>query len=265
MGAGTTTLGRRGGTNRRGSHGSSNTNSKRVFEGLSGFGVLEVIASFLSPADLVGVATVSADFCRASASNFLWRCHFERAFVSSSGASTPPPPGEDRRRRAEHQTKQEEQDRGRGGRRRQKQPEDNAADERRRRCRCSRSGRSSSRRQHRWRPLTEDDGGSGDKRAASPASLFRRSCSDSTCRNYSWREAFFRAHREKPRDLLRELLPRSTPSTPAAQQPAPPRALCIILVHGRLYDLTEFLPSHPGGSLILREHASTNATVAFER
>lgn len=66
----------------------------------------------------------------------------------------------------------------------------------------------------------------------------------------SWKEAFFYAHRERPRDLL-EL--------------APPATSCVVLVHGRVHDLTDFLPSHPGGSMILREHASTDATEAFER
>lgn len=229
----------------------SNTNSSRVFEGLPEFGVLEAIAYFLSPADLVGIAPVSTDFCRASASNMLWRCHCERAF----GASKPQLLGEDWRR-AEHERHgdhfQEEQGRGRLGRLHQKQLGGVTAAGRR--CRCS----SGSRRQHRWW-LTED-GGNSDTRA-SPVSHFCRSCSGSVGHNYPWREAFFRAHRAKPRDLLRELSPSPRASV---QQPPPPRP-CIIILQGRVHDLTELLPSHPGGSLILQEHAFTDATPAFER
>ena len=264
---------RGGGTGRRSSISTStgsnhsNTSSRRVFEGLPEFGVLEAICSFLSPADLVGIANVSTDFRRASVSNFLWRCHCERAF----GAREPPRPlGEDCRRakherhdsRFRNQEAQEGQDRGRRCRLRQEQPGRDAAAERRCRCDGSRG-----RRQHRWRPA-EDGGGNGGERA-SPASRVRRSCSGSMCLNYSWREAFFRAHRAKPRDLLRELS-RSTAtstSTPQLIQPQPPTTPhpCVIIVHGRVHDLTGFLPSHPGGSLILQEHAFTDATLAFER
>lgn len=255
----------------RGSDGSTSrsndnsNNSRRAFEGLSDSGVLETAASFLSPAELVGIATVSTDFCRASASSFLWRCHYERAF----GASRPHLLG--RWHRAEHgghvkqflhQEKPEEQDRGSRSRLHHKLSEGDADE---RVCRCSRAG---SRRQHRWR-LSEGVG-NGD-RHASPASHFRRSCPDSTCHNYSWREAFFRSHRAKPRDLLRQLstsfIPASTST--AAQHPPPHRPPtprpCVIVLHERVHDLTEFLPSHPGGSLILQEHAFTDATPAFER
>lgn len=243
----------------------SNPNSRSFFEGLHEFGVLEAIASFLSPADLVGIATVSTDFCRASASNFLWRCHCERAF----GASRPQRPSGEDRRRAEHerhddpfrhQGKQEEQDRGRRGRLHQKQQARDTAAERR--CRCTCSGRSGIRRQHRWRPAEDGGGNSGDR--ASPASHFCCSCSDSACYNYSWRSAFFRAHRTKPRDLLRDLSHSTLTTSTSNQQPPAPRP-CVIILHGRVHDLTEFLTSHPGGSSILQEHAFTDATPAFER
>eukprot|EP00903_Cladosiphon_okamuranus_P006840 g6662.t1 len=256
--AGTAVVRRGSASSSTGSNDSS-TNSSRVFEVLPEFGVLEVVASFLSPADLVGIATVSTDFCRASASDFLWRCHCERAF----GASKPQLPllGEDRRRTEQerhedhfqHQEEQEERDRRRRGRLHEKQQGGNTAPGRR--CRCGESSASGG--QHRWRPAEDGGGHSGEH--ASLASHYCRYCSDSACCNYSWRAAFFRAHRAKPRDLLRGLS-RST----STQQPQAPRP-CAIILHGRVHDLTEFATSHPGGSLILQEHAFTDATAEFER
>lgn len=85
---------------------------------------------------------------------------------------------------------------------------------------------------------------------------------------YSWREAFLRAHRAKPKDLLQELSslapsPHSSSysSSVSSSTPRP----CIVVLHGKVHDLTEFLPSHPGGALILQEHSATDATQAFER
>lgn len=247
----------------------SNTHGRHLFEGLPELGVLETITSFLSPADLVGIATVSAEFCRASASSLLWRCHCERAFGASNpqlllGGDWRRAEHERRDNRFQHQHKQDGRYSGRRGRLLQKQPgEDTAAVVVERRCGCDTSR---SKRQHQCWPTTEG-GGNGGKRA-SLASHFRRCCSEPVCPNYSWREAFFRAHRAKPRDLLRELSPSpsstSTPASHHAQQPPPPRP-CIVILHGRVHDLTEFLQSHPGGSLILQEHAFTDATPAFER
>lgn len=37
-----------------------------------------------------------------------------------------------------------------------------------------------------------------------------------------------------------------------------------IAVHGRVYDVTGFLPDHPGGPHVLREYAGTDATRAFD-
>lgn len=252
----------------------SKTNSRRVFEGLPEFGVLDTVASFLSPADLVGIATVSTGFCGASASNTLWRSHYERSF----GTSTPQLPGVpgEAWRRTEHERlenhfqQQEEKYRGRHGRLHQEQPGHGAAAAAGRTCRCSGTDRRRQQ-QHRWWRL---EGGIAGDRHASPASHFRRSCSDPVCFNHSWRDAFFRAHRAKPRDLLRELsspTPSTSPSASATAQQLPrpqtPRTPppCIVILHGKVHDLTEFLPSHPGGSLILQEHAFTDATHAFER
>ncbi|KAG8782575.1 hypothetical protein FRC12_020635 [Ceratobasidium sp. 428] len=39
---------------------------------------------------------------------------------------------------------------------------------------------------------------------------------------------------------------------------------CWIIVSGQIYDVTEFLPEHPGGSAILLKHAGQDATSAYE-
>lgn len=235
---------------RRGSRG-----SRRVFEGLSEFGVLDVIASFLSPADLVGVAAVSVDFCRASASSAPWRRHCERSFARPPGGKL----GEDwlRAKCEEHRNHREHRAKtGRGGRGRSPPRHPPGGVPAEKRCCCCRRG-------DRCRPDTEG-GGSGDLRSKR---LPQPRCSDCAPCRYSWREAFFRAHRAKPQELLRELSLRP-PAQPSAQQPPPPSPPphpCIIVLHGRVHDLTDFLESHPGGALILREHACTDATSAFER
>ncbi|CAN0197632.1 unnamed protein product, partial [Ectocarpus sp. 6 AP-2014] len=103
-------------------------------------------------------------------------------------------------------------------------------------------------------------GRNGSDGPPSPSSLSR---SGYHC---PWREAFFRAHRARPLHLLRELsssLP-SNVQQPPSSQPGPEQQ-CIIVLHGTVYDLAGFLSSHPGGALILQEHASTDATEAFER
>jgi len=231
---------------------SSGGSSGRVFEGLSEFGVLGVVASFLSPADLVGVAAVSTDFFRVSASSVLWRCHCERHFATPPGGKL----GEDwlRAKCEEHRKHQElraKMEEGERGRLPPRHPRGFLPAEQC--CRCC--GRRHA-----------VGGGSGDllhdaKRLPQP----RRS--DCAACLYSWREAFFRAHRAKPQELLRELSPQPPAQPSAQQQPHPPPPLypCIVVLHGRVHDLTEFLPSHPGGALILREHAYTDATSAFER
>ncbi|CAN0456997.1 unnamed protein product, partial [Ectocarpus sp. 12 AP-2014] len=108
-------------------------------------------------------------------------------------------------------------------------------------------------------------GRNGSDGPPSPSSLSRSYC-DRSGYHCPWREAFFRAHRARPLDLLRELsssLP-SNVQQPPSSQPAPEQQ-CIIVLHGKVYDLAGFLSSHPGGALILHEHASTDATEAFER
>ncbi|KAI9598625.1 cytochrome b5-like heme/steroid binding domain-containing protein [Syncephalis fuscata] len=37
----------------------------------------------------------------------------------------------------------------------------------------------------------------------------------------------------------------------------------LIIIDGRVYDLTEFANDHPGGDDILREHTNMDATEAF--
>lgn len=36
------------------------------------------------------------------------------------------------------------------------------------------------------------------------------------------------------------------------------------MIHGKVYDLTEFLPSHPGGQKIILKYAGQDATDAFD-
>lgn len=94
-------------------------------------------------------------------------------------------------------------------------------------------------------PRIHNDSGNNDSREHDLSGT-RNSC---YCER-SWRGAFFFAHRAYPRRLLSDACPASS---------------CVVMVHGRVHDLTNFLVSHPGGELILREHASTDATLAFER
>lgn len=39
---------------------------------------------------------------------------------------------------------------------------------------------------------------------------------------------------------------------------------CWVIVHGRAYDVTEFLPEHPGGSKIILKYAGKDATEEFD-
>lgn len=39
---------------------------------------------------------------------------------------------------------------------------------------------------------------------------------------------------------------------------------CWVIVHGRAYDVTEFLPEHPGGMKIILKYAGKDATEEFE-
>ncbi|KAI0691914.1 FMN-dependent dehydrogenase-domain-containing protein [Cytidiella melzeri] len=42
------------------------------------------------------------------------------------------------------------------------------------------------------------------------------------------------------------------------------RESCWIIVHGKVYDVTEFLPDHPGGSKIILKYAGKDATAEYE-
>ncbi|CAM9906218.1 unnamed protein product, partial [Laminaria digitata] len=59
---------------------SSSSSSSNAFADLPAAGVVEHIASFLSPADLVGVAPVCVDLSRMSACEVLWKAHCVRIF-----------------------------------------------------------------------------------------------------------------------------------------------------------------------------------------
>jgi L-lactate dehydrogenase (cytochrome) len=37
-----------------------------------------------------------------------------------------------------------------------------------------------------------------------------------------------------------------------------------VIIHGKVYDLTQFLPEHPGGQKIIMKYAGKDATSAFE-
>jgi len=39
---------------------------------------------------------------------------------------------------------------------------------------------------------------------------------------------------------------------------------CWVVIHGKVYDLTSFLPEHPGGSDIILKYAGRDATKAFD-
>ena len=42
------------------------------------------------------------------------------------------------------------------------------------------------------------------------------------------------------------------------------RESCWVIVHGRAYDVTEFLPEHPGGPKIILKYAGKDATEEYE-
>lgn len=229
-------------------------------------GVTEHILSFSSPAELVGLAPVCRDLCRASESDLLWRALCAKHFGKDAAVT-----GDIWRQQWEHKRKSQERDG------------------------CFQSGAStqsgvsvkSSRRGANQAVSSEHKLGFPQNNDASPdrdgmmegqvltssptataavstgyiqglAMDKGRESVDLTLitsgfpcgqDGYSWRDAFFDAHFDRPRELFRTSQPSS----------------CLILVWGRVHDLTQLLPIHPGGSMILREHASTDATVAFER
>jgi len=39
---------------------------------------------------------------------------------------------------------------------------------------------------------------------------------------------------------------------------------CWVVVHGKVYDVTEFLPEHPGGMKIILKYAGKDATAEYE-
>ena len=42
------------------------------------------------------------------------------------------------------------------------------------------------------------------------------------------------------------------------------RDSCWVIVHGRAYDVTEFLPEHPGGPAVILRYAGRDATAEFD-
>jgi L-lactate dehydrogenase (cytochrome) len=42
------------------------------------------------------------------------------------------------------------------------------------------------------------------------------------------------------------------------------KASCWVIIHGKAYDVTEFLPEHPGGQKIILKYAGKDATEEFE-
>ena len=39
---------------------------------------------------------------------------------------------------------------------------------------------------------------------------------------------------------------------------------CWVIVHGKAYDVTEFMPEHPGGPKIILKYAGKDATEEYE-
>ncbi|CAM9755345.1 unnamed protein product, partial [Ectocarpus fasciculatus] len=87
------------------------TGHGNVFGRVPEFGVLEVILSFLSPADLVGTAAVSTAFRRSSIAEHLWMQHCERTFSWEPTAAQPPLPQLGEARCPEQQQQEEHQHR----------------------------------------------------------------------------------------------------------------------------------------------------------
>ncbi|CAB1113009.1 unnamed protein product [Ectocarpus sp. CCAP 1310/34] len=264
------------------------TSTGNVFGRVPEFGVLEVILSFLSPADLVGTEAVSTTFRRSSIAEHLWKQHCARTFsplAQLGGARCQEQQQEEHQHRhVRHQhmpqrkdEDEEEEEEGWGGSGRFRPSKACCSS-----CCPISSGRGG------YHEATDSGlplacstttsrttgdarrsgscGRNGSNGPPSPSSL-SRSCCDRAGYHCPWREAFFRAHRARPRDLLRELSS-SLPSNVNIQQPPSqpaPEQQCIIVLHGNVYELAGFLSSHPGGALILQEHASTDATEAFER
>lgn len=77
----------------------------------------------------------------------------------------------------------------------------------------------------------------------------------------SWKAAFFHAHRSRPNQMLEE---GKRLANNYADESSFSSCL-LVVVGGKVHDLAGFLNSHPGGALILQEHAFTDATHAFER
>lgn len=42
------------------------------------------------------------------------------------------------------------------------------------------------------------------------------------------------------------------------------RESCWVIIHGRAYDVTEFLPEHPGGPKVILKYAGKDATEEYE-
>lgn len=226
-------------------------------------GVTEHILSFSSPAELVGLAPVCRDFCRASESDLLWRALCVKHFGKDAAMT-----GDTWRQQWEQKRKLEEKD----GcfQSRASTPS----------VRSSRRGANQSASSELRLGFAQNYDASPDRdgmmeghvltststaTAAVPTRYIAGLAMDKGGESvnpglttsgfpcgqdeYSWRDAFFDAHFDRPRELFRTSQPSS----------------CLILVWGRVHDLAQFLPIHPGGAMILREHASTDATVAFER
>lgn len=268
---------------------------------------LENVSSFLSPADLVGVASVCSDFRAASESEFLWKAHCFRAFGEEAKESCGVP-----------QRKQEE---GGGGASQEEEEEEKAivrwlergermpletgaggggdsSVEMRGPTISTMNSAADRRRPQHWQPrrrqrqavppatdsterprerdaldgitISDDRPVRDFDQAAAPTAAAEvtsdssgreegpccgqnnssNNYSSSSLRNRSsWREFFFLAHHARPKQLLAN---------------APPSS-CVVLVGARVHDLTDFLLDHPGGAMILREHASMDATREFER
>lgn len=188
-------------------------------------GIMDHIASFMCPADLVRVATTSMQLHATSESALVWKEHCQRVF------------GDEAQR-----DQWLEQQLGKTMRISNIQHRED-------RCEVDFVGSNYREKNNNGNQMMRDV---HQRRLPSvmDSTAVRNELQHPYLRHSSpWREAFFLAHAYRPRELLEN---------------APLRS-CLVMINRRVHDVTGFLETHPGGEMILREHASRDATDPFER